>query len=327
MRSPIPLRCFDHQEPIQKTQSNDAYSCSRGCNFPIVAGVPRFVSSDNYASSFGLQWNVFRTTQLDSHTGIPISQERLERLLGGDFSVVKDRVVLEAGCGAGRFTEVLLASGSRVFASDLSQAVEANVINCGDHPNLFVCQADLHRLPVPDNQFDVVLCVGVLQHTPNPEDAITALSHHVKPGGLLVIDHYMSGQQPNTARRLLRRFLLKRTPRFCMLFCRILVSLLWPIHRLTWAMRAFPVGKRIHGRFAALSPVADYQAQFQALRSGLLREWAMLDTHDMLTDVHKHTRTAEEIAQTLKLCGLEDIFTACAGNGVEARAHKPQEPV
>ena len=44
--------------------------------FPIINGIPRFVPVENYASSFGLQWNKFRTEQLDSVNGSTISKDR-----------------------------------------------------------------------------------------------------------------------------------------------------------------------------------------------------------------------------------------------------------
>ena len=44
-----------------------------GTQYPIVQGVPRFVPRENYADSFGFQWNSFRETQLDSHVDVPIS--------------------------------------------------------------------------------------------------------------------------------------------------------------------------------------------------------------------------------------------------------------
>lgn len=48
--------------------------CERcDAHYPVARGLPRFVGADNYAASFGLQWNLHRKTQLDSHTGLPIS--------------------------------------------------------------------------------------------------------------------------------------------------------------------------------------------------------------------------------------------------------------
>src|SRR5215212_3923260 len=124
MNLPPELRCIEHQQPMFSTEKE--LQCGNGCSVPIVKNIPRFVPAENYASAFGRQWKMFRKTQLDSHTGTTISRDRLQRCLGGSISVVRGKTVLEAGCGAGRFTEILLKAGASVFACDLSSAVEAN---------------------------------------------------------------------------------------------------------------------------------------------------------------------------------------------------------
>jgi len=131
---------------------------------------------------------IYQKTQLDSYTGKSISHVRLARLMGGDLRSVSNQFVLEAGCGAGRFTEILLQSGARVLAADLSEAVDANYGNCHHYDKYEVVQANLLHLPVAPQQFDQVICIGVIQHTPSPEETIVALCGYVKPGGLLVID-------------------------------------------------------------------------------------------------------------------------------------------
>jgi len=68
--------------------------------------------------------------------------------------------------------------------------------------------------------------------------------------------------------------------------------------------------------------VVDYQDAYPALGSKLLYQWAVLDTHDTLTDHFKHLRSADELQRTLKACGMTDILSSYAGNGVEARARK-----
>lgn len=50
----------------------------------------------NYASTFGLQWNAYRTTPFVSRTGLAISRERLTRLLGGSLEMVRGKKVVEA---------------------------------------------------------------------------------------------------------------------------------------------------------------------------------------------------------------------------------------
>ena len=71
-------------------------------------GIPSFVEDESYVSAFGLQWLMHAKTQLDSHTGLTITRDRLSRMFGELYSQLDSKVVLEAGCGAGRFTEILL---------------------------------------------------------------------------------------------------------------------------------------------------------------------------------------------------------------------------
>src|SRR5262245_40737187 len=217
-------------EPLARCDEH-AYVCTRGCRYPIVARIPRFVPAPSYADSFGLQWNAFRRTQLDSFTGTTLSRERLTRIAGGALDVFRAKTVLEAGCGAGRFTEVMLEAGARVFAADLSSAVEANLENCGRCQDYFVCQADRRRLPVLPGSFDAVVCVGAIQHTPNPEETMAKLCSYLRSGGWLYMDHYPPDYPTTPSRRVLRWFLLRASPRFALGFCSALIGLLWPVHR------------------------------------------------------------------------------------------------
>jgi SAM-dependent methyltransferase len=327
MKPIIPLVCPGTDKPLlpvpasdEITEGTTAMRASSGESYPVIEGIPRFVPPENYAAAFGLQWKTFRRTQLDSHTGTSISRDRLERCLGG-FDAVRGKRVLEAGCGAGRFTEVLLAEGAQVFACDLSTAVEANRENCGVGSGYFVCQADIRELPVAPKSFDVVMCLGVIQHTPNPDDTIKALAFQVAPGGLLVIDHYRYGHEDMTeTRQRLRKFLIRRDPKSAMKIVKALVATLWPLHRLAWLCRKLPGGARFRQAVLFASPVLDYHDQYVQLGPSLLYAWAVLDTHDALTDYYKHKRTIEQIAQTLKALGLVQIETWYGGNGVEARA-------
>src|SRR5689334_21447728 len=107
---PEQLRCPRHKSML--IHRGETLICKTGCLFPIVTGIPRLVASNSYASSFGLQWNAYRTTQLDSNTNSRISYERLSRCFGDSLDTLEGKSVLEAGCGAGRFTEVLLKAGA-----------------------------------------------------------------------------------------------------------------------------------------------------------------------------------------------------------------------
>lgn len=324
MQAP-PWVCPKHGYALKN--HNQVFECPEGCSFRLVNSIPRFVPVDNYASSFGLQWNQYRTTQLDSHTGLTISRDRLARLLGGTLDIVKDKKVLEAGCGAGRFTEILLEAGAHLHAIDLSTAVEANYKNCGSFPNYFVCQASILELPFAPEQFDIVICIGVIQHTPNPEETMAALCRQVKPGGMLIIDHYTYGYAATESRRLLRAVLLKMPSNIALGVCKTLTACLWPLHSYLWHSRTLPVIRRLRHHFLRLSPLVDYHDAYPQLGPERLKIWATLDTHDTLTDYYKHLRSTDEIRDTLSSLGMDRIETAYAGNGVEARAYKPASPV
>jgi SAM-dependent methyltransferase len=287
-----------------------------GCLFPVRAGIPRFVPRNHYAVSFGLQWKKYQKTQLDSFTGHPISGDRLARCVGGDLNCVRGRLVLEAGCGAGRFSEVLLNHGANLVACDLSQAVEANYANNRGRDNYFVAQADILAPPFAEGTFDYVICLGVIQHTPSPEETIRALARNVRPGGTLVLDHYSPKMALGRVGRAFRRFLLGMPPRSRLPLCSMVVHGYWPIHRL---VRRYPKLWRLK----VLSPVFDYSDAMPFLTTRQLKEWALLDTHDAHTDYFKHLRTPEQITACLRDLGLEDINVWTGGNGVEARARKP----
>jgi 2-polyprenyl-3-methyl-5-hydroxy-6-metoxy-1,4-benzoquinol methylase len=319
MNLPAQLRCITHQQPLSEAGSN--LRCAGGCIFPLVNGVPRFVDSSNYAAGFGLQWNQFRKTQLDSYTHTTISKDRLTHALGGSLEILKGRTVLEVGCGAGRFTEVMLEADARVVACDLSSAVEANYANHGERSHYFVCQADVRALPFSLHSFDFVICLGVIQHTPSPEQTIATLARYLRPGGMLVIDHYAPDYPVTFSRRWLRRMLLGLPPATAKSLALTLSRALLPLHKLGWSQKR---GRwRWRRQLQKFSPLVDYYDVYPQLGEKILAEWALLDTHDTLTDRYKHLRSVAQIDSCLIACGLVETETSYGGNGVEARARMP----
>ncbi len=325
MHLPPQLCCLKHSNPLTNDPADSprVLRCRAGCSIPVVRDIPRFVDLSNYASAFGLQWNTFRKTQLDSYTGTTISRDRLARCFGGSLDVLRNKTVLEVGCGAGRFTELMLAAGANVFACDLSQAVEANYENCRSWTNYFVCQANALQLPVMPQSFDFVLCIGVIQHTPSPEATIAALARQVKPGGMLVIDHYTHSYVQNFLQRNLRRLLIRLPAGIAKPATLGLARALLPLHRLSLKWKNRRGLWRLRDSLLKHSPLIDYLELFPQLGNQLMAEWSVLDTHDALTDYYKHLRTREEIEECLHSHGLIDLTVTYGGNGIEARARMP----
>jgi SAM-dependent methyltransferase len=284
-----------------------------------VNEIPRFVENDGYVEAFGWQWNRFPKTQLDSYTGLPISETRLKRCLGDDlWRNLAGSHVLECGCGAGRFTELLLKQGAFVTSVDLSSAVEANARNCPVGERHRIAKADILNLPFAPRQFDVVICIGVIQHTPNSEDTIARLYDQVRPGGWLIIDHYTQEKgRWSSIKPLVRAWLKRQSPDRTLAFVESAVDSWLPWHR---RFRNFyPAWFAL----CRISPIVTYYRLTPELPEPLQREWAMLDTHDSLTDWYKHLRTESQIRTVLQRLGLQSIWCQPGGNGIEARGQRP----
>jgi ubiquinone/menaquinone biosynthesis C-methylase UbiE len=298
---------------------NDLLICAKGDAYPIQNGIPRFTDGSTYSDAFGLQWNRYRLTQLDSYSGVPITKERIRRCLGEKlWASLTGKCVLECGCGAGRFTEVLLDRGASVVSIDLSSAVDANQRNFPQSATHRIAQADIFQLPFQPEQFDIVLCLGVIQHTPNPEKAIAALTRNAKPGGYLVIDHYTYCLSEFTKTAIiLRQFLKRLSPARGLGWTERMVNALLPLHR---SVRGSRVAQMMLSR---ISPVICYYSTYPQLDEQMQREWALLDTHDSLTCWYRHFRTKSQIKRALLREGFEAIVCDNGGNGIEARGRRP----
>jgi 2-polyprenyl-3-methyl-5-hydroxy-6-metoxy-1,4-benzoquinol methylase len=317
-----PLVCPADGLPLEHHDS--AVRCADGHEFVTRNGIPRILTSRGaYTDAFGEQWNRYRLTQLDSYTGTSITRDRLKRCLG---DVLWNRLghgpainVLETGCGAGRFTEVLLTRPSAaVTSTDLSNAVDANQASCPQSDRHRIVQCDLYKLPFPTASYDVVLCLGVIQHTPDPEATIEALFAQVKPGGWLVIDHYAPSVAHYTkiTALLLRPMLKRLSPRRGAAATEVLTKAFFPLHRRVRRSQTLQM------LLSRISPLLTYHHRYPELDDRLQYEWALLDTHDSLTDYYKHLRTEKQIADTLSRLGAREIWVARGGNGVEARCRK-----
>lgn len=288
--------------------------------YPIVRFVPRFVPPENYSTSFGYQWNRFRRTQLDSTTGQPISRDRFFAQSRWTREEMDGRLTLDVGCGAGRFAEVALGTGARVVAVDYSSAVDACRANLGPNPRLDVVQGDVYRLPFRPQSFEFVYCFGVLQHTPDVGASFAALTAQLTPGGRIAVDLY-----PRIALNLLwpkywLRPITKRisAERLFPLVARM-VDVLWPF---SLALGRVPaIGRRL--RYAL--PVANYEGLLP-LTPAQLKEWAVLDTFDMLAPAHDYPQTAATLRGWFEQQGLADIDVGRRGL-VVGRGRRPETPL
>jgi len=310
--------CYWSRRQLQLVRDGELLRSTAGETVPIVSGIPRFTGS-SYAGNYGIQWNHFAKTQLDSHTGTTISRDRLCRVLGGNFDRVAGRRVLEAGAGAGRFTEILAHHARELQVTDLSTAIDANRANNQRFANVAFAQADIFDLPFPDESFDGAVCLGVLQSTPDPAGALRSLSRKVRKGGFVAVDFY--------------RLRLSYLTRFGLVLAHQLIRYRKPESAFHAVTRLYALLEPFHRRFARtlpsylvisrLSPIVTYYHRKDwGLSEALCREWGYLDTHDSLADRYKYLLTRRQVRRMCDACGLHIVRLALGGNGIELLAER-----
>lgn len=292
-----------------------------GERYPVQNGIPRFVPDRNYANSFGLEWQSYPKTQLDHHW-----QEMYRERFFQTTAFPEDltgQTVLEAGCGAGAFTGIILSTGARLFSSDLSAAID---VCQGNHGNsrwgnmLSVAQADLHKLPFASGAFDKVVCLGVIQHCPDPEQAFHALCRCLKPGGEIVIDCYQKEPLRTASwQHLIKhalRVVTKRMPdRLLLPSVRAVIGGLYEVKA---AINAIPfVGHRLH-RVIAIGELKrrDWTPQ-------QMKEIKSMNVFDMLSPRYDNPQSLETVRGWVAQEGLQLIKCEIGHNGVNAKARKP----
>lgn len=306
----------DLRSSLEKSGKTDSLECtSCGTNYPIINEIPRLTDLTNYAESFGYQWNIFRKSQLDSYINKPISEVRIKDATGwSDLGAVEGNL-LEAGSGAGRFTEILSKTNANIFSFDFSNAVEANYKNNGHFPRVRIFQGDIYNIPFEDQTFDHVFCLGVIQHTPNSEEAFKKLSKKVKPGGYLYIDHYALKWHHILQWKYLLRPLTKRMNQEKLFgIISFLAPIFIPLIKILKAILGKKVGSRI-------LPIQEFS--HLGLEKDINLQWAILDTFDMLSPEHDHPRTIETIKEWFDEIDFEEVNVFYGDNGIVGRAKRP----
>jgi SAM-dependent methyltransferase len=122
------------------------------------------------------------------------------------------KLVLDAGCGNGRYTKIARDYGGEVFGVDLSGAVESAFENTKYDEKIHIIQSDLFKLPFRKETFDFVFSNGVLMHTGNARKAFLNLSTLLKNDGTITIHLYHKGNIIYECNDLWLRFITTRLP-------------------------------------------------------------------------------------------------------------------
>ncbi|HMH87885.1 MAG TPA: bifunctional 2-polyprenyl-6-hydroxyphenol methylase/3-demethylubiquinol 3-O-methyltransferase UbiG [Steroidobacteraceae bacterium] len=103
---------------------------------------------------------------------------------------LRDARVLDVGCGGGILSEAMARSGARVLGIDLSQEVldvaELHALEAKLAVEYKAIAAEELAAANPGS-FDLVTCMEMLEHVPDPAATLAALATVVKPGGNVIV--------------------------------------------------------------------------------------------------------------------------------------------
>jgi O-antigen biosynthesis protein len=101
-------------------------------------------------------------------------------------AVVAGRRVLDAGCGVGWGSQVLLDYGATsVDGVDIDEsAISESIQRC---PAGTFVRADLTALPFPERHFDVIVCFEAIEHVEEPLRGLDEFRRVLAPGGIVLV--------------------------------------------------------------------------------------------------------------------------------------------
>lgn len=198
--------------------------------YPIIDGIPRFVSTifyqDKYfikkyltelrklglekifsqhnenksmkkrqvketAEKFGFEWSKW-DSMFDDFYAVENCRRNFWTKTLLDRKELKGKLVLDAGCGNGRYAYFARELADRIICVDIgSGSVESTFRNLKQYENVDVIQADLANLPLPPKSIDVIFSIGVLMHTGDTEGIFKKLATtYIKDDGILAVHIY-----------------------------------------------------------------------------------------------------------------------------------------
>ena len=272
----------------------DHLECPQRDRIKFKDGVVLLVENESYSSSFGEQWNYFPETQIDSLNGSQLTEKRFFIETGWSKESLSEAVILDAGCGSGRFTEIAAKYAKGVISVDLSDAIFAIPKHVLDKGNVLRIHGDLRNLSLDFSKITHVFSIGVLQHTPEPYITVLKLVESMSSGTKFAFTAYARQWYTPLHPKYLIRPITKRLDRKKLLS--FLENFIPKSFGFFMALVRPTSTRRL---FKFLIPIALYPEFEGELSRKDLIQFTILDTFDMLTPKYDSPLTSKKTQEVI----------------------------
>jgi len=239
--------CGFKGEPVSAVKEYDCPACFKEeiydgtlvcgecfARYSIIESIPRMTRAENSGDSqvknrFEFQWEtwggeekIFGRTQ----------QQNTEYILAGysklrENDYFKGKLVLDGGCGHGRYLYSFATLGAEVVGLDFGSGIDIAAKFNRTNGLVHTVQGDLLNIPLRNDWFDYTFSTGVIHHTPDPRKAFDNLANITRPGGALFVWVYpREGLAWEVSQKALRMLTTRLPARLLFYLCYILVPLL-----------------------------------------------------------------------------------------------------
>jgi len=227
------------------SQQGDNFVCGQGHSFPYRENVIDFSAAQTLDAvqrrseqSFQTEWTAYYPRLGWSTDELSIEKEQFLGYTRAMSNFFSDKIVIDAGCGNGRYINVLNRISSPrpklIIGVELSDVILVAANNCASFDNVVFIKIDLNRLhQVLRKPVDYVYSIGVLHHTPNARQSFENLGKCVKKGGFFSVFLYGKGNPVLYAvNSFLRNRFFQKWPHKCVYWLCFLIAIPCQIFRI-----------------------------------------------------------------------------------------------
>jgi SAM-dependent methyltransferase len=277
-----------------------------GKRYPIEKGIARFVDRSLYRDTWSWLWKRFYHVRGQTRDGTDWIREAVLERPRWTPDFLKDKSLMEFGCGSGNDTEVLADVVKTLISLELSDAVDVIPEHLLARDNVLVLQADLLHVPVKRDLVDLGFCHRVIMHTPDPEASFRSMAPHVKPGGEFFLHSYDTHLRSMLQFKYIYRPITKRlSTKTVYRILSVIGPVLYPLVGLLRRVGLFRKPVKL------LIPFCNYSRELvrdgSKLNARDRYEWNMLLTLDALTPMYDNPNSPETMQRWFEQSGYEQI--------------------